>query len=456
MGTGRVPAWVWMVLVVAHALTLGWALQTGRWDFPDSGRYLQAADNLKFHGELYARPWPVNLPQGQAVQEFTIRPLGYPLVMLGLGGFVGRPWLLLALQNLLSLLNIGLLLSWWTRWSRPSTSSWTGAVLGILTFPAQIIYANAVMSEILLQTVVVGMMMASLAFIETRRKIYFVGVAGALALAMLIKPVFYPIIVVFGGLGVLLAWRLRRLDLAVIAVFPIIVAGLYMGWNEQRTGYFHFSSIAEINLLHYNAAGVIRETAGPVAEEQWVAAVLHEANGQPDFAARQHVIQARAGAVLGAHPIVYARQHAQGMIALFLDPGRFDISQFLGLEPLVGGGLLAQVRAGGVLAALSRLPVRLLGFLTFLLVANGARLVLAGIGFWRLRNSTPTLRYGRWVAAGLLIYVALLTGPLGAARFLVPVWPILFGLALVGLSGPQSVPLVAEQTAPVRENQGQS
>lgn len=456
MSTGRVPVWVWMVLVAVHVLALGWALQTGRWDFPDSGRYLQAADNLKFHGELYARPWPGSLPRGEAVQEFTIRPLGYPLLALGLGGSVGRPGLLLALQNLLSLLNIGLVLSWWARWSRPPTKRWIVAVLGILTFPAQIIYANAVMSEILLQTIVVGMMVASLAFIKTRRKIYFGGLAGALALALLIKPVFYPLTVIFVGLGVLLAWRLRRLDLATIAVLPIIVAGLYMGWNEQRTGYFHFSSIAEINLLHYNAAGVIRQTAGPVVEERWVAAVLRVANAQPDFAARQHVIQARAGAVLGAHPIVYARQHGQGMVALFLDPGRFDISQFLGLEPLVGGGLLAQVRAGGVLAALSRLPVRLLGFLTLLLVANGTRLVLAGIGFWRLRKSAPTLRYGRWVAAGLLFYVALMTGPLGAARFLVPVWPLLFGLALVGLSGTKSVALIAKQTAPVRENQGQS
>ncbi len=42
----------------------------------------------------------------------------------------------------------------------------------------------------------------------------------------------------------------------------------------QRTGYFHFSSIAEINLLHYNAAGVVRQLDGPAAEEKWVAGVL--------------------------------------------------------------------------------------------------------------------------------------------------------------------------------------
>ena len=47
-----------------------------------------------------------------------------------------------------------------------------------------------------------------------------------------------------------------------------------------------------------------------------------------------------------------------------------------------------------------------------------------------------TWQAGRWVAIGLLAYLALLTGPLGAARFLMPAWPLLLGLALMGLRGP--------------------
>ncbi|MFC7666064.1 hypothetical protein ACFQT0_00390 [Hymenobacter humi] len=119
---------------------------------------------------------------------------------------------------------------------------------------------------------------------------------------------------------------------------PLLLVGLYMGWNSTRTGYFHFSSIAEINLLHYNAAGVLRQVEGPTAEERWVASVLREANTQATFAARQQLIRARAGDVLQAHPLVYAGQHLQGMAALFLDPGRYDIAQFLGVKPPAGGG----------------------------------------------------------------------------------------------------------------------
>jgi len=454
MARGQVPVWVWVVLASAHLLAMVWALNKGSWDFPDSGRYLQVAENLRVHSELYARPWPQSRPYGQAVQEFTIRPLGYPIAILALRGYASRPVLLLLAQNLLSLFSIGLVLRWWARRAQPDRSKWVVVLIGILTFPAQFIYANAVMSEVILQAVVLAIAGAGILFIGSHKKRYFVAVAGAIVLALLTKPIFYPLAVGFAGVGVLVAWRLKRKNLVLVGIGPLVVVGLYMGWNWQRTGYFHFSSITEINLLHYNAAGVVRRIEGPAAEEQWVANVLRQADAQPSFAARQQVIQDRAGVVLRAHPAVYAWQHLQGMVTLFLDPSRFDISQFMGMAPLAGGGLLAQARSGGLLSALASLPLGVLGMLGLVLLVNVVRLLLAVRGFLLLKHDAPMLRQGRWIAAGLLLYVALLTGPLGAARFLVPVWPLLLGLALVGLQW-RAVPDLsdAEQAAPVREDQ---
>ena len=433
MMSERIPGWVWVVLVGGHGLALVWALHTGSWCFPDSDRYLQAAENLRLHGELYARAWPASRPLGQAMQEFTIRPLGYPWIVRLLATGVSQPVLLLVVQNILSLLNLGVVLRWWAQRNCPATGMWGLVLLGIGLFPGQLIYANAVMSEIMLQTVVLSIVVAVLFFIETRKLRYFAGAAVGLVAALLLKPVFYPLALAFIAIGVGVAWRFKRGSLLMISLVPVVVVAFYMRWNEQRTGYFHFSSIAEINLLHYNAAGVVRQLEGPGAEERWVASVLRDANATPDFATRQHLIQARAQAVLWAHPLVYARQHVQGMATFFLDPGRFDISEFLRLEPPPGGGLLAQVRAGGLWRAVGRLPLRLLGMLAIVLISNILRLVAAARGFLRLGRSEPVLRYGRWVAVGLLFYLALLTGPLGAARFLVPVWPLLLALALEGL-----------------------
>lgn len=445
MGSTRVPGWVWVVLVGAHLLGLGWALSKGTWDFPDSGRYVQAAENLRTHGQLYARPWSARAPHGQAVQEFTIRPLGYPLVILALGATRRPPVALLVVQNLLSLLNLGVVLGFWARQAQPRPKDWVWAVAGILTFPAQLIYSSTVMSEMVLQTVVLAMVGTGLLFIKTRSKRALGGVAGAVVLALLLKPVFYPLAMAMTGMGIVLAARQRRLSLGLIGLGPLMVVGLYMGWNAQRTGYFHFSSITEINLLQYNAAGVVRQVAGPAAEEKWVDAVLRTANAQPNFRARQQLIRARARAVLWSHPVVYAQQQAQGMAALLLDPGRFDISQFLGLVPPGGGGFLAQVRAGTLWQAVGRLPLAMLGWLGVVLLASVVRLALAWRGFWRLSDRELMLRHGRWLAVSLVLYIAVLTGPLGAARFLVPVWPLLLALALMGLRDGKT-PLASETT----------
>jgi len=435
MGSISVPRWVLGLLVVAHVIVFAWAVRTGNWSFPDSGRYIQAAKNLNEHGQLYARLWPREVPAGQKIQEFTIRTLGYPVVVLGLGATVGRPVLLLLVQNILSLLTIGGMLQWWARWARPKGKQWGWAVVCVLTFPAQLIYANAVMSEIPLQAVVLMMLVAGLMYIRTRKAAYFAVVALAGILGLLLKPVFYPFAGIIAVAGIAFGWRYRQPILVVVGLLPPLVVIGYMQWNQERTGYFHFSSIAEINMLHYNAAGVVRQLNGPQAEEAWVAGVLHDAQLQPDFATRQRLIQQRATAMVLAHPLLYAKQHVLGMLALFLDPGRFDISEFLGLPPLTGGGFLAQARAGGLWTTMLRLPLGLMGGLGLLFLANVARVILAARGFWRLRHSQQWLRYGRWLVLVLLCYVAVLTGPLGAARFLVPVWPLLLVLALVGIKG---------------------
>ncbi|MCI1189288.1 hypothetical protein MON38_17835 [Hymenobacter sp. DH14] len=379
------------------------------------------------------------------MQEFTIRPPGYPAMLVALGGVAG-PWLVLLVQNGLSVLALGVVLGWWGRRAHPLPQQWLAAVALALTFPAQLIYANAVMSEGMLQILLLGLVAALLAFYRTGKWRYWLGAAAAVALALLLKPVCGLLAGAFALAGLVAGWRTRQAWAVIIGLLPLLVAGAYMAWNQQRTGYFHFSSITEINLLHYNAAGVVRQVDGAAAEEAWVAKVLRAANAQQSFAARQQLIQTEAGAVLRAHPWVYARQHLLGMMTFFLDPGRFDISEFLGLAPLAGGGLLAQVRAGGLWRAIGQLPWGLLAGLLLILLANITRLLLAVRGFRELGQGTGPERAGRWLAVGLLAYLALMTGPLGAARFLMPAWPLLLALALAGLRAPTR-PVSAAATA---------
>jgi len=436
----RLPAGVWALLLLAHGLAAAYALRTGHYLFPDSDRYQQAARNIGQRGQLYARPLPPGPPTGQAVQEFTIRPPGYPLLLLA----VGAPLGIVLLQNALSLGALAVVLGGWaaSRARPPGRGAWAAALALALSFPAQLIYASALMSEVPLQAVVLLGVGLGAGFARTGRTRYLAGVAVAVVAAWLLKPVFAPFTVALLGVGLGLAWRQRRPVLALLGATPLLLALAYMGWNWQRTGYFHFSSIADINLLHYNAAGVLRQAQGPAAEAAWVARTLRAANAQPTFAARQRVVQAAAAAVLRRYPVRYAGQHALGMVTFFLDPGRFDSSVFLGQT--AAPGLLGRLRGqglGGLWRGLAQQPPLLLALLALTAAANLFRLALALRGLWVARpagSAAPgwlglgTLA-GRWVAVAVLLYLALLTGPLGAARFLVPGWPLLLALALRGL-----------------------
>ena len=436
----RLPPAVWLVLVGAHLLVATYALSTRHYFFPDSDRYVQAAQNIAQHGQLYARPWPASPPTGQAVQEFSIRPPGYPLLVLVLGAPLG----ILLGQNILSIAVLAVVLSGWAAGRRrpPGSGAWAAALGLALSFPAQLIYASALMSEIPLQAVLVLGVGLAAGFGRTGRLRYLVGVAGTAVVAWLLKPVFAPFTLVVALVAGWLAWRRRRPLLLLVGALPLLLAGAYMGWNWQRTGYLHFSSISTINLLHYNAAGVLRQAQGPAAEAAWIDHTLRVADAQPTFAARQAVLEAAAGAVLRQYPLRYAAQHLAGMGTLLLDPGRFDVSVFMGSNQSVG--LLAALRSqglAGVVRGLAQQPLLLLCVLSITLLANALRLVLAlrGLVHRRLGPASPrdwlalATPAGRWLAVGLLLYVALLTGPLGAARFLVPAWPLLLALALRGL-----------------------
>ncbi|WP_139924617.1 hypothetical protein [Hymenobacter sp. DG01] len=427
----HVPRWVWAGLVLLHLAALGWQLRRQQPYFPDSGRYVQAAHNLRTHGTLYAESLagPALRPQ-----EFTIRPPAYPLLLLLTGGdAAGRlPLATLLLQNALSLLNLGLVLRWLAE-TRLRQRQWGLVLLLAATAPAQFIYANVLMSELLLQTSVVVLWRALLAFGQPARPTRAFAVAAlAAAAALLIKPVFFPAAALLLVLGLAVGWHRKRPVLVVWGAVPMVAALLWMSRNEARTGYFHYSSITEINLLRYNVRGVLQATEGPAAAESFVRSTLADSERLPTFQAQQHYIQQAGTAVLWRHPLAYAGQHLRGMLNFFLDPGRFDLVYFLGLRETTSPGLLHQLNQRGYPALweyVRHLPLGLLAGLGVVLAANLARLVLA-LRF--LVNGRYSL-VSRWLLLVLVGYVAFLTGPLGASRFMVPVLPLWLAAAGAGL-----------------------
>ena len=64
------------------------------------------------------------------------------------------------------------------------------------------------------------------------------------------KPIFYPLI--YFNFIFFTVFFIKKRFFNIWLFIPIIILQLYLNFNEKRTGYRHFSSIENINLINYN------------------------------------------------------------------------------------------------------------------------------------------------------------------------------------------------------------
>jgi len=133
------------------------------------------------------------------------------------------------------------------------------------------------------------------------------------------------------------------------------------------------------------------------------------------------------------HPVQYGIFHLKGSLRFFIDPGRFDLVTFFSLEEAGSPGilyLLNQEGIGGVLKFIKKEGWALLSVLS--LIALFKVVKITGFIIYLVKEKTqPAFR----IFLALLVgYLALVTGPLGASRFLLPVELYLIGGAVAGWS----------------------
>ena len=252
-----------------------------------------------------------------------------------------------------------------------------------------------------------------------------------LLVAMLTKPVMYlfclPHLVMMGYW----AWQHKRPALLLPAFVPLVFVLLYAGWNEQRTGYFHFSSIQNLSLLQYTTHTLLTQVYGPDSALVLSDRIHYAAVGAPSYAEGQQLLQRECGAVIQDHWPQYALLHLKGMVNFFLDPGRFDLYHVFGIEEQAGGGGFLQTFGkegyGGIWNYLKRQPVGLLLLMGCIACFNLLKLLALLLLPFDKRLSWQQ----KFLLALLIVYIATLTGASGAARFALPIFPLL--LICVGL-----------------------
>jgi hypothetical protein len=421
-----------LVMLLALLLQLafgGYQLSEQRYYLEDSKEYVQAAENLRAHGTLYCGEWE---KRPHRTDFYSKRPPLYPLLLAG----IGWPGSMVLLQNLLSLFNLWLMMRLLLSLGFPRKRLlW--ALPFLLLYPAQFIYSNLIMTEVLLQSLLLGMAWSLSHFVSQVRGKYLGIYVALLSLGILLKPVMYVFAFVHPLLmGYFYLRKYRHKALLPVAFLPLVVVLAYSGWNHSRTGAFHFSSIQSINLLQYNTYYTLLRAEGEAVADSVVDGIAARADRISSYPERQAYIRSASVEQLSQHPGAYLGLHLKGMAHFFIDPGRFDLYSFLGLEKREGKGkgLLyhySQEGYRGVFNYLKTQPLGLLAWLLLIALAHAVKL-LGGLRF-AFRRSIPLdqrLLLGMWV-----LYLAGLTGPLGASRFAVPVFPLLLIMALLGAEG---------------------
>lgn len=404
---------LWLALI--HLPFFVYQCFSGSFYLSDSKEYLFTAENIFNHFTAYGGD--LNLPINPDL--YTKRPIGYPL-FIGFSFF--SPCVLIFFQNVLSIVGISFLRKALVKESNVQFDKWFLILISVSL--SYLIYVNMMMSETILAVMVCFMVYHVSKIVEKpneyKNLLYLSLIIG---LAILTKPVFYPFCIVFILLGLFYYKKNTTVKRIAILLIPIVLVFCIHLINKQRTGVAQFSSIQRINLLDYNANYLLVNKNGSDYADRFNDSIKVISLNLP-YKERCEVESEAAQTIITNNFTSYIKFHLKGSLRFFVDPGRFDIYHFFGLEKSKEVGFLKVVNESGnsgVLAYLKKQPFVALLLLGISFLFALIRVVLFFLFFnpfrWKKIFKNPVL-----VFIGVLVfYIAIVTGPLGAARFAVPV-----------------------------------
>ena len=416
----------WIVVIGLHCLFFLIQLVGPTTLLQDSKEYLFAADNLLKAHQLYC--W--DLSDTFNPDYLTKRPFLFPSILalikcLSFGNFKLFLINLLILQNLISLLNLKLMLKFVFHFSEKL--NFKMALVLLIVTPAQIIYANLIMSEIWLQLVI---MLSLNYFLFYRDNLKWHLFASLLCIAgIALKPVYIFWVLLFPLFTLYYHRKVLRFKLIGIALLPVLFFILTLQWNEQRTGLKQYSSISTINLLHYNAYTLLIHEKGIHKADSIIDDISLKASQQNTYKQQQAFKNHAANTIIMGNLGPYTYLHLRGVLLCILDPGRFDITQFFNLPHTQN--LVYESSKKNNLNALLYSFINPLGLILLgLFTCNFIKLIVA-IRFIFLKGISTS---NKLLLLFFPIYILFLTGPIGSSRFAMPVMPIYLGIILISLS----------------------
>ena len=197
-------------------------------------------------------------------------------------------------------------------------------------------------------------------------------------------------------------------------LLPIAMVFLVSWLNFRQTGIIHYTSMPVTNAFEYNIRNLIKETS---SEDYYHAAALKM--DSMDFSGKYLFMQNETQKAIRLSPFKYAYLHLLGACKALIDPGRYDLVAFFKLSQ--GKGFMSNNAIG---AWVSQHPLIWVYMVLFALLAF-IKTILAVVAVFK-----PIQH--KWILLFPLLYTLLVVGPVGCARYLLPVMPIMIVLAAIG------------------------
>lgn len=412
-----------LIFLIVFHFALFYSLSMEPLNMRDSQEYINSSISYKINDNFYAG----ELGDNTDFRLFGKRTPFYPLVLFVFNILNLNLNLVFILQIFIALFNIYLTLKLLQFLSNHHRKPLYFFTFFLLFTPSLFIYSLVVMADIWLQFFVTICFWAFVEFIKTKHSYWIVLLIIASTFAALTKPVFllFSLITAVWSSYYFLV-KSRNKVLFLVSLVPIISWYIISNQNQKNTGVFHYSSIGYINLLHYNTNLFLNKTIGKTETEKLLSPLMTVPASKEEFETNYKEVKRVCTAEILKHPFSYAVFHLKGVVYFFVDPGRFDIYSFLRIEKTDSNGFLHNgVNVSKIKSVFQQEPLIFLGLIVVLLVN-----IIKTIGFfgfvWISRKNTIVL-----IGAAIVFYVALLTGPLGASRFALPVQLIISSFAAI-------------------------
>ncbi len=417
------------VILLVHLIFLFSAIFNPPAPLSDSGDYLNASENLYSSGTLYCGD--LSLPIQP--EQFTRRPPLYP-VLLGVASLFGSEIPFFLFQILISLTSIFLVF----RIFFPNSNSFSVrpihvgiTTLLLLATPAQFIYANRIMAELLFQLLLVLMTWSVYRYFKYKDSKYIWLFNLFLTLGMATKPVLFPFTFFILLISPFLFVRTRNRIFLWALCLPILWISFYSVRNNYQTDSSQYSSIQTANMVNYNMRYFLMEQEGSDAAAAEVDRLYAACDQSMGYMEKNRCLNQGVKEKILERPLKYGVFHLKGCLRYFIDPGRFDLVTFFNWEHPDSGGFLQKLNQEGLKGAFGFLKQQGLGMMVLLaLIALFKLFKVSGFILYLVRDK-ELLPFKIFLAL-LVGYLAFVTGPLGASRFLLPVELLLIGAAVQG------------------------